>query len=57
MTRINSRLSQIEKVRHVIVAEEPFTTENGLMTPTLKIKRHKILENYSEKLERLYRRS
>ena len=39
MTRINSRLSQIEKVRHVIVAEEPFTTENGLMTPTLKIKR------------------
>ena len=57
MTRINSRLSQIEKVRHVIVAEEPFTTENGLMTPTLKIKRHKILENYSEELERLYRRS
>ena len=48
MTRINSRLSQIEKVRHVIVAEELFTTENGLMTPTLKIKRHKILENCVE---------
>ena len=57
MSRVNSRLSQIEKVRHIIVADEPFTTENGLMTPTLKIKRHKILQNYKQKLESLYRRS
>ena len=56
MSRVNSRLSQIEKVRHIIVADEPFTTENGLMTPTLKIKRHKILQNYKQKLESLYRR-
>ena len=52
--RANSRLSQIEKVRRFIIADEPFGTENGQMTPTLKAKRHIIREVYGKKLDALY---
>lgn len=54
--RVNKELAQIEKIRRFVVAREPFTTENGMMTPTLKIRRHKIRENYWEKLDALYGR-
>jgi long-chain acyl-CoA synthetase len=33
---------------------EPFTVENGLMTPTLKLRRHLIVKAYRELLEGLY---
>jgi len=33
---------QIERVRRFMIASEPFTTSNGQMTPTLKIRRHAI---------------
>ena len=56
MSEINSGLSQLEKIRHTIIAREPFQTDNGLMTPTLKIRRHKITELYGDKLEQLYNR-
>lgn len=52
--RINTGLAQIEKVRRFQIATEQFTTENGMMTPTLKIRRHKIRENYYERLDGLY---
>ncbi|UUX50997.1 long-chain fatty acid--CoA ligase [Nisaea acidiphila] len=57
MERANGRLSQIEKVRRFVLADEPFTTENAMMTPTLKIRRHKIREAYWERLDALYGRS
>lgn len=52
--RANSRLSQIEKVRRFILADEPFSTENGQMTPTLKAKRHVLKELYRDRLDALY---
>ena len=52
--RVNTDLSNIEKVRKFIIANEGFTIENELMTPTLKVRRHKIKEIYGEKLEGLY---
>ena len=52
--RANSRLSQIEKVRRFVIADEPFGTENGQMTPTLKAKRHIIREVYGNKMDALY---
>ena len=52
--RANQRLSPIEKVRRFIVADEPFGTENGLMTPSLKIRRHLIRDRYRDRLEALY---
>ena len=53
--RVNARLSVIEKVRRVIIADEPFTTENQQMTPSLKIRRHVLKQIYGERLDRLYK--
>lgn len=52
--RVNHNLSNIEKVRRFIVAKEPFSIENAQMTPTLKVRRHKIREVYGTALESLY---
>jgi long-chain acyl-CoA synthetase len=54
VARVNAELSPIERVRRFILAREPFTTTNGQMTPTLKIKRHAIRQAYGEALVRLY---
>ena len=54
--RANARLSPIEQVRRFIVAEADFNTENGLMTPSMKIRRHEIRKIYGERLEALYGR-
>jgi long-chain acyl-CoA synthetase len=52
--RINGNLSQIERVRRFIIAETPFTIDNALMTPSMKIRRHKITKIYGDALEALY---
>ncbi|MBT5455977.1 MAG: long-chain fatty acid--CoA ligase [Rhodospirillaceae bacterium] len=52
--RVNADLSVIEKVRRFVVTAQPFTIENSMMTPTLKIRRHVIRENYGNSLEALY---
>jgi len=53
--RVNRDLSQIERVRRFIIADGPFTIENGQLTPSLKIRRHVLREAYVERLEALYR--
>ncbi len=52
--RANRRLSPIEKVKRVTVAGEPFTVDNGRMTPTLKVRRHAVKKVYGAALEALY---
>jgi long-chain acyl-CoA synthetase len=54
VARVNAELSPVERVRRFILAAEPFTTTNGQMTPTLKIKRHAIRQAYGEALQALY---
>lgn len=54
LARVNSDLSNVEKVRKFIIASDGFTIENEQMTPTLKVRRHKIKEIYGEKMEALY---
>ncbi len=53
--RTNKELSVIEKVRQFAFADEPFTTDNEEMTPSLKIRRHKIRERYGARLDGLYK--
>ena len=53
--RVNRDLSVVEKVRQIVLADEPFTIENEEMTPSMKIRRHKIKERYGERLNALYR--
>ena len=52
--RVNRGLSPYERIRRFIVATEPFTVDNQMMTPSLKIRRHVIYAAYGEKLEVLY---
>lgn len=53
--RVNSDLSVIEKVRQFAFADEAFTIENEEMTPSMKIRRHKIRERYQDRIDGLYR--
>ena len=43
-----------EKVRAFVVAPEDFTTENGMLTPTLKVKRRIVIDHYGDEIEALY---
>ena len=42
------------KVRRVILVTDTWSVDNGLLTPTLKVKRNKVLERYREAIESLY---
>jgi len=53
--RVNAQLSVTEKVRQFVFADEPFTIENEEMTPSLKVRRHKLVERYGDRLDALYR--
>ncbi|MSP68242.1 MAG: long-chain fatty acid--CoA ligase [Alphaproteobacteria bacterium] len=52
--RANQSLSVLERVKRFAVATAPFSIDNGLMTPTLKLRRHRILEQYRATLDALY---
>jgi len=51
---VNKKLSKIEKIKKFVVIKDQFTIENGLITPTLKLKRYKIIQKYKNYLENLY---
>ena len=51
---LNKNLSIIEKIKKFKLIKEEFTIENGMLTPTLKLKRKTILKKYKEDLEKLY---
>ena len=52
--RINKKLTLLEKLKRIQLIDENFSIENGLMTPTMKIKRKKVTEKYKNQLEKLY---
>jgi long-chain acyl-CoA synthetase len=54
--RVNAEISVIEKVRRFIVADEPFSVDNEMLTPSMKIRRHVIGKAYGERLDALYKK-
>ena len=54
--RTNKDLSVVEKVKSFAFADEAFTIENEEMTPSMKIRRHKIRDRYQERIDGMYRR-
>ena len=52
--RANEEVSLPEKVRRFTIAPAPFSIDNDMMTPTLKVRRHKVKEAYQDRLEALY---
>ena len=54
--KINKNLTKIEKIKKFFVIKEKFSIENGMMTPTLKLKRYKIISIYKNNFEELYKK-
>jgi long-chain acyl-CoA synthetase len=54
LQNINKNLTIIEKIKKFILLSEEFTINNGMLTPTLKLKRKEIIKNYKQQLENLY---
>jgi long-chain acyl-CoA synthetase len=54
VARVNQQLAPVERVRRFVIAHDAFTTANGQMTPTLKIKRHAIRAAYGQAMLALY---
>ena len=52
--KINEKLSKIEKIKKFFIIKDQFTIQNGMLTPTLKLKRYKIIQNYKNEFEKLY---
>jgi long-chain acyl-CoA synthetase len=54
----NARLksfSRWTRVRRVIAVPEPWTLADGLLTPTLKVRRNVVYDKYRERIEAVYR--
>lgn len=54
VARVNAGLPAIERVRRWTLVAEPFSVPNGLLTPTFKIRRHRIREVYGTTLQQMY---
>ena len=55
MDNINKNLTLVEKIKKFHVINENFTIENGLLTPTMKVKRSKVIAKYKNILENFYK--
>ena len=52
--KVNNNLSTIEQIRKFILIDEEFSIENGMLTPSMKVRRFKVKEKYKDNLEKLY---
>ena len=51
---INKDLTQPEKIKKFIFIDEPFSIENNLMTPTMKVRRHEVQKKYQNQIDQLF---
>ena len=51
LEKINKNLTKIEKIKKYFVINQKFSIENGMLTPTLKLKRYKIIQMYKKNLK------
>ena len=54
--KINKNLTLIEKIKKFEIINEQFSIENGLLTPTMKVKRNKVIDKYKNTLEKFYKK-
>jgi len=47
-------LARYERPKRVLIVADTFSVTNGLLTPTLKIKRREIARRYADRIEKLY---
>ena len=56
INKINENLAQIEKIKNFHLVSENFSIENGMLTPTMKVKRNKVIAKYKNILENFYKK-
>ena len=56
ISEINKNLTVVEKIKKFHLINETFSIENGLLTPTMKVKRNKVIVKYKNILEHLYKK-
>ncbi len=54
LEKVNSRVASYERLRMIVISDEPWTIENGLLTPTMKLKRAKLEEKTESHLDEWY---
>jgi long-chain acyl-CoA synthetase len=52
--KVNGSLSAIEKIKNYVLIDEEFTIDNEMMTPSMKVRRFKVIEKYEKELDSLY---
>ena len=52
--KVNINLTKVEKIKKFFISNEKFTIENGMQTPTMKLKRYKIIQKFKNNFEQLY---
>ena len=56
INKINKNLTLVEKIKKFELINEDFSIENGLLTPTMKVKRSKVIAKYKNILESFYKK-
>lgn len=54
VSRVNRQLADFERIRRFKVLDRDFSIEHGELTPTMKIRRARVLENHQELVSQLY---
>lgn len=53
---VNENLAQFEKIKRFSLVADPFTVENNMLTPTMKVKRREVVNTYAAAIESMYPR-
>jgi len=56
VNNMNKNLTLLEKIKKFYLINENFSIENGLLTPTMKVKRNKVIAKYKNILENFYKK-
>lgn len=54
VSRVNKHLADFERIRRFKVLDRDFSIEQGELTPTMKLRRSRVLENYKQLVSELY---
>ena len=54
VSRANKQLASFEQIRKFRILERDFTIESGELTPTMKVRRNRVLENHRDTIRELY---
>ena len=54
VNKYNVELGDYEKIKKFDIVPDEWSQKNGLLTPTLKVKRNKAIEFYKENIDKLF---